>query len=282
MGQMLTTLSWKEAKQRLAEHPVVLIPTGSIEQHGPHLPVGTDLYAAEEIARRVAARGDLLITPTIPVGYAEYHSDFAGTLSLSEETLTCVYTEICYSLVKHGATHIVFANAHGGNQSSITRAMRALRNDGILAASVSWYEVAGILDPQWALVGHGDHVETSVMLSIRPDTVRLDSAKAPVRKNLSPELLVNDMTDCRFRGAPIHVGLRTKDCTDTGDLVEYGIFPDADHSISPGIATSQAGDEILEAVALFIVDFAREFRKLTLASSKETVGHAERIAQARG
>jgi len=264
MGYFLEDLTWPKAQKALAETKVVVIPTGSIEQHGPHLPVGTDFFAARAIGRRISEISPVVVAPTIPIGYADYHADFPGTLSLTEETLTRVYSEVCSYFVKYGVTHIVFSNAHGGNQGSLTSVMSALRDQDVLAATISWFEVAGFLNPEWALVGHGDHTETSIMLAINSNLVDLDKAGVPVRKNLSEELLLNDIRDCRFRNAPVHVGLRTRDYTDTGYMIEYGLFPKADHSIPPTAATAQKGEEIIDAIAGYVADFIEEFKSVRL------------------
>jgi len=210
------------------------------------------------------------VAPTIPIGYADYHADFPGTLSLKEETLTRVYSEVCSYFINYGVTHIVFSNAHGGIHGPLTTVMSSLRDQGILAATISWFEVAGFLNPKWALIGHGDFTETSVMLAINDNFVDLSKASVPTCKNLSAELLLNDIRDCRFRNAPIHVSLRTKDYTDTGDMIEYGFFPEADHSLPPTEATARMGREIIEAIAQYVADFIEEFKMVKLPLS--TVG----------
>jgi len=171
---------------------------------------------------------------------------------------------VCSYFVKYGVTHIVFSNAHGGNHGPLTTVMSSLRDQGVLAATISWFEVAGFLNPKWALIGHGDFTETSIVLAINNNIVDLGKAGVPTRKNLTNELLLNDIRNCRFRNAPIHVGLRTKDYTDTGDMIEYGFFPEADHSLPPTEATAQMGREIIEAIAQYVADFIEEFKTVKL------------------
>jgi len=264
MGYRLEELTWPQAEKALNETKTVVIPTGSIEQHGPHCPLGTDYFAARAIAERVVDLSPVVVAPTIPIGFADYHSDFAGTLSISEETLTRVYREICSYLVKYGVTHIVFSNSHGGNIGPITQTMTWLRDRGVLAAAVVWYEVAGRLNPKWTLIGHGDYTETSIVLAVNEKLVDFSKVSSPVRKNLSEKLILNDIRDCRFKGVPVHVGVRIKDYTDTGDLIEYGWFPEADHTIPPTAASADMGREIIDAVAKFIAEFIEEFRKVKL------------------
>lgn len=264
MGYLLEELTWQQAKDAFRQSSAVVVPTGSIEQHGPHLPVGTDFLSAQIIGRRISEVSPVVVTPTIPIGYADYHADFPGTLSLTEDTLTRVYGEICSYLVDYGATHIVFSNAHGGNQGPITKVMTVLRKQGVLAATVSWFEVAGFLNPEWALVGHGDYTETSVVLAVNSNLVHMEKAQVPPRKNMSDALLLNDIHDCRFKGAPVHLGLRTRDCTDSGYMIEYGLFPDADHKKSPRTATAEIGNQIIDTVAKYTADFITEFSRVKL------------------
>ncbi len=264
MGYLLEELTWPQAKEAFQKTKVVVIPTGSIEQHGPHMPLGTDYLVARELATRVGRISPVVVAPAIPVGYADYHADFPGTLSLSEETLTRVYEEVTSYFVAYGATHILFVNGHGGNLGSLLRAASALRKKDILAATILWWEAAAALDPGWALIGHGDFVETSLMLAINEAIVDLGEARPPVRKNLSDRLILNDIHDCRFESGQIHVALRTRDYTDTGDMIEYGASPGADHTVPPSAATATRGEQILARVAEYIARFIDAFAKVHL------------------
>jgi creatinine amidohydrolase len=266
MGYLLEELTWPQVQQALEETQVVVIPTGSIEQHGPHMPVGTDYLVAKELAARVGRIAPVIVAPAIPVGYADYHADFPGTLSLCEETLTRVYEEMAGYFVSYGATHIVFLNGHGGNLPSLLRASGALRKRNVLAATILWWEAAAALDPEWSLIGHGDFVETSLMLAINEAIVDLGKANPPVRKNLSDRLILNDIHDCRFESGLIHVALRTRDYTDSGDMIEYGASPGADHSVPPTAATAARGEKILAQVAQYTARFVEAFSEVHLSS----------------
>lgn len=264
MGYVLEELTWPQARAALERAKAVVIPTGSIEQHGPHMPLGTDYLVARELASRVGEISPVIVAPAIPVGYADYHADFPGTLSLSEETLTRVYEEIAGYFVGYGATHIVFLNGHGGNLGSLQRACATLRRKNVLAATILWWEAAAGLNPEWSLIGHGDFVETSLMLAINEAIVDLGHAKPPVRRNLSDRLILNDIHDCRFESGLIHVALRTKDYTESGDMIEYGASPGADHSVPPTAATAARGEEILKSVAQYTARFIDAFSEVHL------------------
>ncbi len=266
MGYFLENLTWPKAQEALAETGMIVIPTGSIEQHGPHMPLGTDYLVARELADRVGKLSSVVVAPAIPVGYADYHADFPGTLSLTEETLIRVYDEICSYFVEYGATHILFINGHGGNMGPLITVSNRLRKKNILAATILWWEASQAINPDWALIGHGDFLETSVMLAINDEIVAIDKAGIPIRKNLSDRLILDDIHECRFKSGLIHVALRTKDYTDTGDMIEYGASPGADHSIPPSMATATRGSEILTQVSEYISEFIDEFRKVRILS----------------
>ncbi|MBC7338963.1 MAG: creatininase family protein [Firmicutes bacterium] len=133
---------------------------GSIEQHGPHMPLGTDMILASELARRAAALvPEAVLVPAIPVGYAAYHGDFPGTLSTSPATLATYLGDICHHLVRHGITHIIFVNGHGGNLSTLELVGRELRRKGIAGLDGDTLWTRRLPDDcfgvDWAATPHG-------------------------------------------------------------------------------------------------------------------------------
>ena len=133
-GFFLERMTWPQAQAAFKRTSFVVVPIGSTEQHGPHLPLGTDFLVAKELARRVGERANVIVTPTIPVGYAQYHAVFPGTLSFSEETLARAYIELCQNLLRYGATHIFFMNGHGGNMTALRRCGEWLRERSVPSA----------------------------------------------------------------------------------------------------------------------------------------------------
>jgi creatinine amidohydrolase len=155
--------------------PLVLIPVGSTEQHGPHLPLATDTLIAEEIAgRSVHHTEGLMIGPTISVSASGEHAGFPGTLSIG----TAVTTALVIELVRSAdwAAGVVLVNAHGGNHAAITAAVDTLVAEGrsVLSWSPSWPRR---LDGGPADL-HAGRIETSMMLAIDPGLVRLELAVA--------------------------------------------------------------------------------------------------------
>ncbi len=158
-----------------APAPIVLVPVGSTEQHGPHLPLATDTLIAEELAERALHHTDgLMIGPTISVSASGEHADFPGTLSIGSQVMSSVVVELVRSA--DWAAGVVLVNGHGGNHEAITNAVTALTAEGrnVLAWWPKW--------PQRRDGGpadlHAGRIETSMMLAIDPGLVRLELATA--------------------------------------------------------------------------------------------------------
>lgn len=262
MANLLYQMTWQEAQKTFKEKKVAVIPVGSHEQHGPALPLGTDLVIAEYLANMLAQKTDkAIVTPVIPFGHALYHADFEGTMAVSTGTLATYVREVCEQLVGYGITHILFVNGHGGNNTALFDVGQYFRLKNIPVANIQWFNIAGELNPDWGLLGHGDIIETALMLHIAPETVKLDRANIPVNKSLGNIRLL-DLTRGEFEGASVFLNVRTKDVSDTGDLLEYGHSANADYSKSPADATAELGSEIAQGVTDYMARFIDEFVKV--------------------
>lgn len=157
----------------VAARPIILaIPVGSCEQHGPHLPLGTDSMIAEALAGRLADRVDgVVVGPTITVSASGEHAGFPGTLSIGTDATASVLVELARSA--DWAAGLVFVNGHGGNADAMARAVSTIRAES--RRVIAWWpQVAD----ESAADAHAGHVETSLMLAIRPDLVVLDRLEA--------------------------------------------------------------------------------------------------------
>lgn len=170
----LAELSAPEVARRLAEGHAVLLPLGSLETHGPALPMG-DYLLAEAIALRIAeAHGRALVAPPIPFGGADFFRGVPGGIALSTATLTALLREVLEALVEGGATRILVINGHGGNIPAVEEAQRGLRvSRGLIAPVLHLWKNAGgwqqALGGDPAALGHGGDPVASVALHLRPD-----------------------------------------------------------------------------------------------------------------
>lgn len=268
MTKQLKDMTWQEAQKAFKTIKLGIIPTGSIEQHGPHLPLGTDFIIADYLAKEVSKKTEAIVTPTIPIGFAAYHQDFAGTLSIPTDILSSYYQSIADSLILYGVTHILFINGHGGNGTALTDVCRNLRDRNLAAAFLQWFQITGGLKSEWGLTGHGDISETSLMLAISGNHVHLEKAAAPANKPLTDKIQTMDLTRIKFGPGVVNTYLTSKDVSDTGDLLEYGHSSNKDYAKSPAEATAENGQEILKAVVDYIVDFIEEFKKIHFSPKK--------------
>jgi creatinine amidohydrolase len=169
-------LTQPEIAAQFKKNPLVILPTGSIEQHGPHLPTGTDTLAANVIAHAVAERMDGLVLPSTPLGVTPMHMPFEGTITLTPDTYMRVVTETCVSTAKHGAKYLVVLNWHEGNIASLALAAEALHRDhGMSVLNVqACYVAEELYGHSCNGLTHGGEIEALAVLAHRPDLVHLD------------------------------------------------------------------------------------------------------------
>lgn len=177
---VLQEMTWTDVQEYLKTDDMVIIPIGSTEQHGPHLPLGTDSYYAIEVAKKISSRTGVMVAPVLLAGYSVYHSGFSGTLSLKPETMEQVLFETAEMLIKHGFRRIMFLNGHGGNgivQSKVIH--RINHNTEAMAVALRDTAPAGGEPPKDWFDQHAGVQETSIMLYLEPDLVHMERAEKP-------------------------------------------------------------------------------------------------------
>ena len=167
----LSEVTWTDVDA--VETSLVLVPVGSTEQHGPHAPLATDTLNAETVARAGADAfdGEVVVAPAIPVGVAEEHRAFPGTMWVSPDTFRAYVRECVESLASHGFDRVVLVNGHGGNVEALREvAARISREGDAYAVAFTWFDAVDADVP----MGHAGARETALLRVTHPDLVRED------------------------------------------------------------------------------------------------------------
>ena len=187
---MPKSVMWKELtaadlREKAEAGAIVLMPVASMEQHGPHLPVGVDTYLSEGLCKATAEAivGDtpVVVAPTLWCGMAEHHMAFGGTFTLDIPTYRAVLLCLLRSLERHGFRKVLIVNGHGGNIAALASFLPDLARElpGLALRVTTPYQpaqqaIAKVLEDQDDGVHHACEAETSLMMVFAPDTVRTD------------------------------------------------------------------------------------------------------------
>lgn len=244
----LAHLTWPEARAMLDENPLVILPVGSTEAHGPHLPLDVDTHQVGHVATLVAERTGALVAPTLPYGYATMWMEFPGTMTLQADTFQQVLFELVSSLLEH-FRRVMILNGHRPNNTSVDvaarRAIDALPPESeAKVTAVSYWEpgalrVHALRKSKVGGMGHACELETSFQLATRPELVQMDTL-ADVRPPLAGWDLVAP-------GEPART---------------YGRWPapSAEHPAifgDPTVASAESGKAFLDAVVEALVEFVQ-------------------------
>ncbi len=243
---VLQDMTWREIASALETgFDTVIIVVGSIEQHGPHLPISTDTLIADELAMRIARKlGNALAAPTIRPGCSEHHMSLPGTISLRPEVLLEILRDYCRSLANHGFKKIVLLSSHGGNFAPLETFAPGLVREFPQLRIVHYGDLRGFMDAWREEVtrlglspekagGHACLGETSEILRIRADLVREDCFE-PGFVGSSRGLISKILRD----------GIQA--------VTQNGILGD------PRGANPETGEALLEALSVHLSEWARE------------------------
>jgi creatinine amidohydrolase len=186
---LIEEMTWPEVRAAIdGGKRRVIVMLGAMEQHGPHLPIGTDTYLGYATGERLARRlGDALLAPVVSLGYSVGHLPMAGTVTIEETTLETIIVDVCRSLAHHGFREIILLCSHGGNYRAIRSVLSRIREEHqeIRISTITdfdeWLEhtkkFAAREGLDMARLGvHAAQGETSLMLAHRPDLVQMDKA----------------------------------------------------------------------------------------------------------
>nr|WP_298795186.1 creatininase family protein [uncultured Acetobacter sp.] len=212
-------LTASEMRDAAARSPVILLPLGSFEDQGPHMPMGDYLLAdavAEKIARKASAAGhEVYVAPVLPFGGADYFGYMPGGIALSQTTLQAVLRDMLESLLRHGLTRLIILNGHGGNCTMIHDVTRSiwLRDDIVISSFYLWRVAASFLpkvigaEQAAQSGGHGANPLTSIGMHLLPDLVREDLTPQTHQEKSAWGLKVSDFGTLDLDGALISVPL---------------------------------------------------------------------------
>jgi creatinine amidohydrolase len=213
----LGTITGGEARETLAQNPVILLPMGSHEDQGPHAPMG-DYLLAEKIAELAAIRASqrgirTLVAPVLPYGGVDWFGPMIGGIALSQSTLTSVITDMIGSLHKTGLTRLVVINGHGGNVGPIAEVARSLylRDGTVLPSLYLWRIGYGLLpgivgtEASAKVAGHGADPLTSIGLHLFPELMRPEMmpTERPAKRDPVLDLPFTGLGTASFDGAEI-------------------------------------------------------------------------------
>ncbi|MHC3439789.1 creatininase family protein [Natrialbaceae archaeon A-gly3] len=210
------------------ETDLALLPVGSTEQHGPHAPLGTDYLAAEAVAEAGVESfdGEVVVAPAIPVGIAEEHRHFPGTMWVSPDTFRAYVRESVASLASHGFDRVVLVNGHGGNIDALREVTDEItRHDEAYAVAFTWFEAVGEHSSE---MGHGGPLETALMSHCHSDLIDEDR--------------LEDAREGASEGWGEWVSYTNLAC-DSAEFTENGVVGD------PTAGDAELGEELLEAAA---------------------------------
>jgi creatinine amidohydrolase len=246
---LLEDLTWEDAREWAKKNPVVIVPLGSTEQHGPHLPLKVDIASADYIARAVGEKTESLVTPPLNFGYSELWHTYPGTISFSAETFRKALHDICYSLIRSGFKKIFLLNGHNPNLILMQAAAYELVDkyeDKDISIAVATYifmakEKCDEIGENFRDGTHANEMETSIMMYLFGDKVKGDKVKEVADDYKMRKCISFDSGACIVNRWP---DSRTYSGT-------YG---------NPGTASKEKGklylDALIEDISQFVLDFS--------------------------
>jgi len=244
----------REALNAIAPNAVAVLPTAAIEQHGPHMAVGTDTILCTTVAERAADKAadevPVVVAPILPFGSSFHHYPFGGVISLTSPTFIAAVTEALEGLVRCGFRKLVVLNGHGGNSDHVGVVGQDIVNrlgHPVAVATGNYWDIARPamieknLLPAPLIPGHAGRFETSLMMAVRPDLV----SQAGIAKT-SDQSAVDDGLDVDLAGAVVQV---------------HGTWQKGPgHTDNPAAASAEEGQALLDIIIDAVADFYIGFR----------------------
>lgn len=242
-GKYLESMTWKEAEKAFKKYSIVVIPIGArTKEHGLHLPLNNDWIIAEYLAKRVAEKSPVLLLPTVPYGYYPAFVEYPGSVHIQKETFRDLLIDICRSIHRHGPKKFYFLNTGISTNRPLEEAKGLLAQENIAMEYTNLKtaipEVKKKVKKQEAGT-HADEIETSMMLYIAPEIVRMEHA----RKDIHPEK------------DPDNPGGLTRD-----PKAKAGVYSPTGAWGDPTLASREKGKVVVEALVEHIVSSLAKFK----------------------
>jgi creatinine amidohydrolase/Fe(II)-dependent formamide hydrolase-like protein len=261
---VLQEMTWTDVKEYLETNDMVIIPLGSTEQHGPHMPLGTDYYEAVGTSKMISGRTGVVVAPVLWVGYSVYHSGFPGTLSLKPETMEQVLFESVEMLMKYGFRRFMFFNYHGGNNIVQQRVIHRINHTTeAIATSIGHGSPIQQSEEGEFFDWHAGKSETSIMLYLKPELVRMERAEKPTI-HFSPKTeklgkLAQEHPELgSVWNSLFGVPVETKKGGASHELSSNGVWSFSD----PKSATEEIGRETVNSMVETAVKFIEAWKKM--------------------
>jgi len=195
---LIEDMNGNQIRKKVNDKTVAIVILGSCENHGDHLPLGSDFIFPLELAKRVANKiENLIILPPIPYGVSSHHKKFFLTITIDTNTLINLIQNLLESLYNNGIYHILIINGHDGNIGPIEIASRNVKDSYPkikIACLESWWELIGKISPNtfkiWYGLGHGGEAETSAIMKVRPELVDVNNIPEDTIPNLPKHLRI--------------------------------------------------------------------------------------------
>jgi creatinine amidohydrolase len=253
--------TWPEMEEVIARQPVCILPIGSVEDHGRHLPLDVDNFLigsiCDEVARRIP--DEVLLLPLIPFGFEDHHMSFPGTITIRSEHLEAFVLDITLSLAHHGFRKILIADGHGSNMPILDLvARKTINQTDALCAPFLWPAlIADTLrktraSPYPGGMSHACELETSVYLHLNASAVQMDKAEKEIGFH-SSKYYWHDLAG----GPPVRMVEWWSRISQSGTIGD------------PTVATPEKGKMWFEACITNFIEFVREFRAFEIRPKKD-------------
>jgi len=266
----LQDMSWMEAQEAFGRSDTAIVPVGTLHAHGP-IPIGIDARSVEKLADEVGRRTGLMVLPALAYGENDKMKAYPGSITIRQDVIEAVYTDICLSLHRNGIRRVIFLNGHGGNHDPLLRAGRTVRALGLLVAIVEWGTIEKTMRPE--LFGEGNFTSEYALAELAvavaadgPEIVDLRSGGyrgewgfPPVTRNVFGEKIRPlGFSTFEYAGAQVTIPV---------DAWEIDL--DSPPEVEPGAVEGlrRRGEETIERMTEYISAFAREFQKVDIAKA---------------